>query len=1571
MNLKKNWTWTLSEDIKLHLLARKYFHSFAKLNKIDVNSKEAIQFHADFDSQERDVASLLFRLEKAKLFAFSNRPGSPIQSFKCRLKDDSALYDFSVCMPLLKNKLHIETISAILELFDSSKKETFNDELTINIANKMKLTQVEIEKVLMDAGKIKINEYREYVYSDINDCSSNYSVSSIINEQSPNKEIVDKINKCRMRASELYDVHQRDGAEIIFSSDGTGFGKSYGVFETYVNYLKQFQNKIGDDVLIHDENFTNFLFMSPQKSQIDLNEEHKKHIKQFGGEFICVLSRADTSDLDFVDWATGLTNRERYQTWCRDGISSKYIKAELNNIKYHTQQIDSINDQIKYNTFHGGEESTDQNITLELQLKISKYNLINAIFKACNKLFERENSDSSLVRKFVLLGREARQRRLKNDSNKKPIKMTVNEIYLEIIKQVLPFEVCQYVPSVLLMTTRKFDTTTKRLVYKKDNSGVRFDDVNFEYIIGGKLNKNKESTIKEKYNSIGDVCNKPHTKQVDYLREVHFKTNPNCPFRKNNIRFTVIVDELHEAYNQLAKSCHVKLVTKENNLAHILSVIRRIYQEVQNLEERKVLKLQQTEFEKEGVKLITSLRKVLDQNCEFSTHTTLDNFLFRFSNQLGAFEVNADSAERIIAITKNIFSFSAKMYVNEEALKQIRLRHVHGNLTRTELYYEVAGDTNDINPTLHDLFQLVSAILAACSEITNRAYKRWIKTAGQYQAPSQNMPLGQFVDAANKVSAEVRYIFERNTDKDLEINHFYTYLMPKTVFTMAPVEKLNFYNKGAERTVILAFEMDLIKEMPEAMVMRMLTGTNNKILGLSATSGFTHLKNGNFNRTFLNRYSNELKYQLVSRPSSDIPMLQKLRKHRANIRTVTFNVFDCEHLKFTNTSTENNDFRIVYNEIYHSLEKELETKSVNNIYKKRQINRELEALLLAAFNGKNTLVLSLSSEFKNAFTNAYRKNKINWVKKYAFKLCLDENDASHEQVFEFTPFLGRNKLRVVFFNSELARTIDVRKHTYITNSNLSLVFMSTYNSAGTGLNYFVKYQHQNSTENDSQTIEREGLDVDFQRLVLINSSFYSEVKNGPGSLNTLPNYITLLKHMADDQETHFVRDLSDNFTHGDNYRLLMAEHLMSLFKVIVQAIGRVERRDTLLNTEIYLPSDVIDNVAFQFSALKEDTVNDVVIDCMSLLNYKLKEHCEKITVDNSFKNEHDRHDFETKMLSDGKRIQQVHEKILVKNWINKVRAGKSEYLSICNLFRDPLSYTNPSAWLDKLNKNPVFNSNKQMIDIFNKMFISHQQGDKRVKICHKRGLDGLPSRQFWALSDYAGGAAEYKPQLRIFPQYVKEINFSGYDIVSKIVNHFIDVQKKAFVNLVPHPEMLPLLKGNVGEAMFDMVLTHYNILSMSDNAIFSRLSPTVFELFDRFITVDETLICIDVKNWTTILDNFERDVKTIDKGIRKIDQIMSIFHERQAQAIVSNAIGSQYKYIKFVYINTAYSLNPNNLMCEENESHSIYFFNLFQLEPTYKQPYDKKSNRFKDESKLERKLIINPQLLSLLNVGIE
>lgn len=815
----------------------------------------------------------------------------------------------------------------------------------------------------------------------------------------------------------------------------------------------------------------------------------------------------------------------------------------------------------------------------------------------------------------------------------------------------------------------------------------------------------------------------------------------------------------------------------------------------------------------------------------------------------------------------------------------------------------------------------------------------------------------------------MRHIFDRTTDKNLLIDHFYTYLQPKTVFTMTPIVELNYVNSGAERTIILAFEMDLVQELPEAMLLRLLTGTHNKVIGLSATSGFSHTKNGNFNRHFLERYSRDLGYRVIERKKTDIDTLRALRALRASIRNVDFRVFDDKQLKLTDIYQNCEIYRRTYDNFFDALKKPLEY-DLKNTYKRRQYQRELEALLLAAYEGKNSLILSLSGTFKRAFISAWRTHQSAWRQQYGMHSRCDEktdNDKKHDQILTFTPFKGRHTVHLVFFDSPLANVEDIRQETYLKNSNTVLVFMSSYKSAGTGLNYFVKYH-----DGDINDINAPRLDVDFERLVLINSSFYSEVKDNSGNLNTLPNYVTVLKHYADDDITvHKLADFNVNFAHGENYRLLMAEHDMSLFKVVVQAVGRVERRDTLLKTEIFLPRDVFRNVAFQFAALSEDSGNEVVSESMSLLNHRLMEECEKLSQNQSFRDAEQRYAFEQAIVENGRRIDAVHKRVLKTDWINQVRAGNLEYLELCNLFRDSDSFTDPMRWLEKLQANSLYAANRQMQSIHHALFIDRHQGNQTILLCHKRGPDGLVHRDYSALSDFAGGAREYRPELTLFPQYRNDVDFTPGNLVGELIRECDNIQETAFKKWVPNPRLVPLLKGNVGEYLFDKVLKSYGVTPLSDQQVFERLEPLVYEFFDRFIEVGNDLLCIDVKRWATQLDDLTRAEETLEKSNNKIRQIRNITSQKadtEGQKQLKAVLSGRYERIRFVYLNVAYSQNPNNLMWQDNVDHTIHYLNLLQTDYQYYQPKNRESGRALENSKLSMTLDINPMLLNLLGV---
>ncbi len=78
--------------------------------------------------------------------------------------------------------------------------------------------------------------------------------------------------------------------------------------------------------------------------------------------------------------------------------------------------------------------------------------------------------------------------------------------------------------------------------------------------------------------------------------------------------------------------------------------------------------------------------------------------------------------------------------------------------------------------------------------------------------------------------------------------------------------------------------------------------------------------------------------------------------------------------------------------------------------------------------------------------------------------------------------------------------------------------------------------------------------------------------------------------------------------------------------------------------------------------------------------------------------------------------------------------------------------------------------------------------------------------------------------------------------------------------------------------------------------------------------------------------------------------------------------GASLERIRFVYLNVAYSQNPNNLMWQDNVDHTIHYLNLLQTDYQYYQPKNRESGRAQGISKLRMALDINPMLLTLLGV---
>lgn len=107
-------------------------------------------------------------------------------------------------------------------------------------------------------------------------------------------------------------------------------------------------------------------------------------------------------------------------------------------------------------------------------------------------------------------------------------------------------------------------------------------------------------------------------------------------------------------------------------------------------------------------------------------------------------------------------------------------------------------------------------------------------------------------------------------------------------------------------------------------------------------------------------------------------------------------------------------------------------------------------------------------------------------------------------------------------------------------------------------------------------------------------------------------------------------------------------------------------------------------------------------------------------------------------------------------------------------------------WLEKLQANSLYVANRQMQSIHHALFIDRQQGNQTILLCHKRDPDGLVHRDYSALSDFAGGAREYRPELTLFPQYRNDVDFTPATRVGELIRECDNIRETAFKKWVPN-----------------------------------------------------------------------------------------------------------------------------------------------------------------------------------------
>jgi hypothetical protein len=219
------------------------------------------------------------------------------------------------------------------------------------------------------------------------------------------------------------------------------------------------------------------------------------------------------------------------------------------------------------------------------------------------------------------------------------------------------------------------------------------------------------------------------------------------------------------------------------------------------------------------------------------------------------------------------------------------------------------------------------------------------------------------------------------------------------------------------------------------------------------------------------------------------------------------------------------------------------------------------------------------------------------------------------------------------------------------------------------------------------------------------------------------------------------------------------------------------------------------------------------------------------------------------------------------------------------------------------------------------------------------------------------GDSLYRPENQVSLDYSRKMEFKQENLVTSLIRESAEVTNNVFKTQVPHPKFLALLKGNMGEFVFSLMLNKLDISPLSNDDVIVKIGRRAYELFDFYIEVGTSLVCIDVKNWSSILDKTSLSQQTHRKAISKIKTI-------------SDYVDGCYERINYVYLNGRLENNALNHEQEEDKQSSLFYLNLFKensgYTPNQRRNTQGELTEYYSGSRLKQKIVLNPLMLSLL-----
>lgn len=1362
---------------------------------------------------------------------------------------------------------------------------------------------------------------------------------------------IQNINDLRDNLSNIM-IHYSEQSRIYMLNDGTGSGKTHNVIKTYIDQTKEFIY-LSNNAKLH-----NLIYITPQKMQMKFsdniyNAAYKKNIP-----LLQIKSNSDLFDLDMICWSifdekknVNITNGDFFDLL----FTNKRIKSQSSLLSEMNKHINNINSSFIRRKYSEQEQNEQEKESEEIkgaekpniEVIFNNYNNYLSMIKANNYYSNEDILDKGKefkknmqnLAKFLITHMEESE--FKNMITRMDAR-SINDIVIKnaydffyyIILHCNPLEIAKYRPCIICLTADKFAYNigygdyVKKTTKNTDSKRIRYVYQSIDQIIsgiepykGGEVSKNVV---------------KNETEQNLFLKNDFFKKSGNI-YTEKNVSFSIVIDEEHIfSTKEISEYNSIDILgdrrRSDENQYNIVDSLAVIYRLMHNYisgdkGQTDVVKKDKQKFITQFIDNIYSYTDFFSNKRDCKNKNLLHDPVYllfaHFANNSMHLTVDANHAEYLNLICNNIYAYSPKTMLQIDSLKNIKL-----TLDSSGIFIEKNEDNENDIFSLYDLFQLVLVLLYSCKDMPKSIYN----TLASRYPDSQNKSLQRLSNVCHTYKDYLESMFDSTyyLEKTAPVNDLLVYFLSKIMFSIDLQKQfdskfLPTIELGKNKTHYVAadIKITLSKEMFEVALVRILQNKGNKVFLLSATRGYDNIYSGQYNIDFFLKYKDKFNlYEVITRTDNLMLEFSNKRKEKRNISINRFgdqlksntyesfivnsiNTIDSSNVKKVNSSLTKEELS-VFNEIYNKLIEK--SKYAYGTYKKIEMSQLIFFIALHTAKRENAMIMTLSNaHIKTLTKDLFEMDKCGRKNFNVYNLT--NKGKSKDQIYEFVLPFGNNdkikKTRIILFNAGLGRESDLNNYFDI-EDNINIIFISSYQSAGTGLNFCI---------NKNQ---------DFEAISFANDPYYSSVK-GSGGLNTTPNSIIKLKEMASKNKNMNLEDIDNYFNSNESYAHLLKEHNLEKLKTIEQAIGRIERRDfegqntaiNFVDNELY---SLFTSILTQYSYCNNIHNGQPVINNKSLLNRSMYNVAEYVINDFKLPIEK-RKELEDITINKNNIVKNFFESEY-RDFAKKFRSGDPDYIffpQFNSLLRD---ITNLNNWTEQ--KNKILLTLKEKISnktLFYKIVnLFNAAASDIYEISDKKDL-------IISYNITRTGYTDITRSNYIF-NIDEELSFSAIENIKDIECLQNELNGKKNKQYLPSPYFLSIIRGNIGEKIIRTILDDKKIKYKKDG-FFEDKYAEIYEFFDFIIELEEKIICIDVKNWKFL------DQKKGDKLRNNIDSKTT-----KVKALFN-------KNVEFYYINVDPQNNGNGLqgMNIFINQYDSYFYNLFIRRPYYIEKIKQQNNR--------------------------